>query len=211
VGEEGTHRIGSSGYSWSFDPLDGTVNYLYGSDVWCVSIACADELGPLIGVVYEPVAGKTYWAVRHHGSYLNGVKLEGRDATSISSSLVSLGFSYDSQIRARQGELAAYLLPLARDLRRNGSAALSLCNVAFGEVDVYLESPINLWDISAGSLIASEAGAVIAIGPFRDQLSVLACRPSLSAEIGSIVNATASGRLLFPHLAAADLGVVSGS
>jgi len=204
IGEEGTRVAGSTGLTWNFDPLDGTVNYLYGSDAWCVSIACADESGTLVGVVHEPVANRTYWATRGGGAFLNGRPLAVRRSGNLRRSLVSTGFSYDPDLRRRQGELIADLLGECRDIRRNGSAALSLCHVGSGEVDAYLECPINLWDISAASLIASEAGAQVGVAPFESALSVVAAAPDVYAEIGAVVAANPYGPTLFPHLAGSE-------
>lgn len=200
IGEEGTALEGTTGITWNFDPLDGTVNYLYGSDDWCVSIACADADGMLVGVVHEPVNGKTYWAVRGGGAFMNGRRLHVRPSQHLRQSLVATGYSYDPKLRVAQAAVVGDVLAQGRDIRRNGSAALSLCQVGSGEVDAYLESPINLWDISAASLVASEAGARVSIGDFRSALAVLVSAPGIHVELEELLASSESGRFLFPHL-----------
>lgn len=164
IGEEGTNRPGTSGRNWIVDPLDGTINYLYGAEHWAVSIALEDEDGLLLGVVYAPALRVEYFALRGHGATRiddrGETKLPQVSETSLSSALFATGFSYESAKRRKQAEDFFHILPHIQDIRRKGSAALDLCMVADGSVDGYFEVGAKPWDYSAGVLIASEAGAV---------------------------------------------------
>lgn len=160
LGEEGADRRGTSGLRWIIDPLDGTVNYLYGMPAWSVSIACADERGALIGVVHQPATATTYSAVRGDGAFCGADRLTVNDPVALEQALIATGFSYDAEDRRRQSGVIAALLPAVRDVRRVGSAALDLCMVAAGMVDAYYEDTTSIWDWAAGALVATEAGAV---------------------------------------------------
>jgi myo-inositol-1(or 4)-monophosphatase len=163
LGEEGqAPRRGSSGRRWVVDPLDGTVNFLYGQPSWCVSIACEDEGGVLVGVVHQPTSGETFAARRGQGAWLGDRPLAVTDPGGLSATLVATGFAYDPGVRAAQGAQVAGLLPLVRDVRRGGSAALDLAWCAAGRVDGYLEFGLHPWDWAAGSLLVREAGGVVA-------------------------------------------------
>ncbi|HEY9409595.1 MAG TPA: inositol monophosphatase family protein [Jiangellaceae bacterium] len=180
VGEEGTARVGRSAVTWTFDPLDGTVNYLYGRNSWCVSIAASDHAGALVGVVYEPVHRHTTWAVRDGGAWRDGTPIAVSDVTDLGRTLVATGFSYQSETRSRQADVLRSLLPRVRDIRRSGCAALDLCDLASGRHDAYAESPINSWDIEAAALIAREAGAVTLVDRLDDHgRSVVAASPGV--------------------------------
>lgn len=189
VGEEGTNKATSSGLNWVIDPLDGTVNYFYGFDVWSVSIAVVDEVGPLVGVVYAPVLQRTYWAIRGEGAFLraNGSdqRLPGVIETDLAQALVATGFGYRQTLRTAQAEVIHSLLPEIRDLRRVGSAALDLCMVAAGYVNAYFERGAHAWDFTAGALVATEAGAVVSglrgKGPSVEM--VVAAPPALHAKL----------------------------
>jgi myo-inositol-1(or 4)-monophosphatase len=184
VGEEGDDVASRSGRHWVVDPLDGTVNYLYGRPDWAVSIAAEDEAGALVGVVHQPSTGITWQAVRDGGATRNGVRLEVLESRALASALVSTGFSYLAERRAEQAEYLRDVLPAVRDLRRGGSAALDLCAVADSTVDAYYEHVIQRWDVAAGGLIAREAGAqTIGGGDSPLPYGVLAAAPSLAAAL----------------------------
>jgi len=165
LGEEGAARPSETGLTWVIDPLDGTVNYLYGRLDWCVSIAVQDESGGLAGVVHQPRTGTTWSATRGGGAYRDDVVLGPPRDVEVAAALVSTGFSYLSDRRAEQADHLRRVLPAVRDVRRGGSAALDLCSVADGTADAYYEHAIQPWDIAAGSLIAREAGATVIGGP----------------------------------------------
>ena len=161
LGEEGAERAGTSGLRWVVDPLDGTVNFLYGIPAWCVSIACEDDDGGVVGAVCQPATGMLYAAARGGGATCNGRPLAVNDPVDLSRALVATGFAYDVESRRQQAATVARLLPLARDVRRVGSAALDLCMVAAGMVDGYYETTTSHWDWAAGAVIAREAGAIV--------------------------------------------------
>ncbi|MFJ4677257.1 inositol monophosphatase family protein [Kitasatospora sp. NPDC088783] len=161
LGEEGAAAEGTSGVRWTVDPLDGTVNYLYGLPSWCVSIAADVDGVPTIGVVEIPARGERMHAVRGAGAFLDGRPLQVRPAPPMDRALIATGFGYRPERRARQAEVLNHLLPRVRDIRRGGSAAIDLCDVAAGRLDGYYERGLQPWDYAAGALIAAEAGALV--------------------------------------------------
>jgi myo-inositol-1(or 4)-monophosphatase len=159
LGEEGASDSGTTGLRWVIDPIDGTVNYLYGIPQWAVSIGVEDANGTLVGVVFDPSKDELWQAVRGEGSTLNGRPLRCSTASSLAQSLVATGFGYDERRRAVQAVVLIDVLPNVRDIRRAGAGSLDLCSVAAGRVDAYYEQGLSPWDLSAGTLIATEAGA----------------------------------------------------
>lgn len=159
IGEEGADHAGTSGLAWHIDPIDGTVNFVYDLPAWCTSIAVVDADGPLAGAVYAPVSRELFSAVRGGGATLNGSVIRCSSPSSLATSLIGTGFSYAPETRGAQAHRLTALLPQVRDVRRYGSAALDLCMVACGRLDAYFEEHLNSWDLAAGVLIASEAGA----------------------------------------------------
>jgi myo-inositol-1(or 4)-monophosphatase len=165
LGEEGAASEGTSGIRWVIDPLDGTVNYLYGLPTWAVSIAAEQHGEAVVGVVAAPMRGETYSAVRGRGARATGAwigdrRLTCRPSPPLDQALVSTGFNYVAEVKAHQADVAQRLIPLLRDIRRSGSAAVDLCDVATGRLDGYYERGLNPWDLAAGELIAREAGAL---------------------------------------------------
>jgi myo-inositol-1(or 4)-monophosphatase len=149
---------------WIIDPLDGTVNYLYGLPDFAVSIAAEVGAEIVAGVVHMPERGEVFTAVKGGGCWLRAagrpaVPMRCNRGVPLARALVATGFGYAAARRHVQGEVVAALLPLVRDIRRSGSAAVDLCSVAAGRVDAYYERGVNYWDIAAGGLIAREAGA----------------------------------------------------
>ena len=159
LGEEGASDEGTTGVRWVVDPIDGTVNYLYGLPQWGVSIGVEVEGEAVAGVVFDPSKDELFTAVRGGGSVLNGRPLRCTAATELAQSLVATGFAYDARRRAAQASVLPRLIPSVRDIRRVGAGALDLCAVAAGRVDAYYELGLSPWDLSAGGLIATEAGA----------------------------------------------------
>ncbi|MFC6067284.1 inositol monophosphatase family protein [Streptomyces ochraceiscleroticus] len=159
LGEEGASAEGSSGVRWVIDPIDGTVNYLYGLPSWAVSIAAQKDGETVVGVVAAPMRGETSHAVLGGGAFLNNAPIRVRPAPPLSQALVGTGFGYIAERRAAQAAVLGSLLPRVRDIRRGGSAAIDLCDVACGRLDAYYERGLNPWDFAAGELIAREAGA----------------------------------------------------
>jgi myo-inositol-1(or 4)-monophosphatase len=165
LGEEGASAEGTSGIRWVIDPLDGTVNYLYGLPTWAVSIAAERDGETVAGVVSVPMRGETFHAVRGGGARATGAwdgerVLAVRPAPPLDQALVATGFNYVGKVRAHQAEVAHLLIPLLRDIRRSGSAAVDLCDLAAGRLDGYYEKGLHAWDVAAGDLIAREAGAL---------------------------------------------------
>jgi len=192
-GEIGT---GASGVRWVIDPLDGTVNYLYGLPDWAVSIAAESRGQVVAGVVYLPRRGETFTATIGGGAWLASgpaeapVRLRVRPAPVLSEALVGTGFGYIAARRKVQGETVAALLPQVRDIRRGGSASVDLCSVAAGRLDAYYERGLNYWDYAAGALIAAEAGAVVGglSGPIGTSMA-LAAPPALFGELSAVLTA----------------------
>ena len=161
LGEEGGSEAGVSGVRWVVDPIDGTVNYLYGLPAWAVSIGAEVDGVAVAGVVLAPQLGEEYTAVLGGGAWLDGRRLAAARPDGLAQALVATGFGYRAERRAVQGRIVAGLLPRVRDVRRGGSAALDLCAVAAGRVDGYYERGTHAWDRAAGALIATEAGAAV--------------------------------------------------
>lgn len=164
LGEEGgLTGPGTSGVRWVVDPLDGTTNYLYRFPAWAVSIAAERDGEVVAGVVNDPTHGETFSAVKGGGAWCNDRTLQVEGAPTLAMALVGTGFGYDAKTRARQGAELARVLPLVRDVRRAGAAALDLCWVAAGRLDAYFERGLQPWDLAAGMLVAREAGAVVGL------------------------------------------------
>jgi len=167
LGEEEGFQAGTSGITWVVDPIDGTVNYLYGLPAYAVSVAAV--VGPpqpatwtaLAGCVFAPEDGRTYTAGRGLGARLDGRLLQVNAARTLIDSLVGTGFGYTASRRTSQARIVAELLPRVRDIRRVGSAALDLCTLAAGGLDLYYERGLQPWDMAAGALVAQEAGAQV--------------------------------------------------
>lgn len=177
VAEEGSHAEAASGRRWVVDPLDGTINFLYGFPAWAVSVALEDADGGLVGVVHSPIHGETFCAVRGEGALLRAEgpaaraggpaspadrPLRVRPPHPLEQSLIATGFSYEPARRAVQADVIGRLLPRARDIRRAGAAALDLAWVAAGRVDAFFERGLQHWDWAAGRLLVEEAGGATA-------------------------------------------------
>ena len=170
-GEEGGDSTGTSGLTWIVDPIDGTVNYLYGIPQFAVSIAVVEGTPDpgtwkqLAGVVFNPMNDDFYFASLGGGSYRThaGVtqKLAVNQETLLAHTLLATGFAYSSELRAEQAEVLTRILPAVRDIRRAGAASLDLCAVAAGQLDAYYERDTKPWDYAAGSLVLREAGGVV--------------------------------------------------
>jgi myo-inositol-1(or 4)-monophosphatase len=157
--EEGGDVV--EGLTWVVDPIDGTVNYLYGIPWYSVSIAAQLDGESVAGAVVEPATGRVWTAARGYGAFLDGEPLRVSAATDLSLSLLGYGFAYRPERRQRQADTWAAMATRVRDLRRAGAASLDLCSVAAGRLDAYAEHGLGRWDWAAGGLIAAEAGAVV--------------------------------------------------
>lgn len=160
VGEEGTEVSGTSGFAWYIDPIDGTTNYVYDQPAWSCSVAVAHHGVMIAGAVAVPPLDEMFTAGRGQGATRDGLMIAPSSETDLSLALVGTGFSYQAATRGLQAERLVGIITHVRDIRRLGSAAVDLCMVACGRLDVYYEQGLNSWDAAAGELIAREAGAV---------------------------------------------------
>lgn len=160
IGEEGAAFESETGINWVVDPLDGTVNFLYGIPHWAVSIAARDHTGTVVGVVHDPSRAETFTAVAGSQTRLNGKPVSVSKSDDLGQALVATGFAYDPRVRATQSDLVPELLRQVRDIRRAGAAALDLAWVACGRLDGYFESTMGEWDRIAGELLVKQAGGV---------------------------------------------------
>jgi myo-inositol-1(or 4)-monophosphatase len=158
VGEEGADVASTSGVVWIADPIDGTVNFVYGIDQFSVSLAAEADGVVVAGVVHDPLKGEFFTASLGGGAYLGDSRLTGSTCTDMATALVGTGYSYLPDVRAAQAVELARLIPTVRDIRRMGSAALDLCYVACGRYDAYVERGLHAWDLAAGRLIVEESG-----------------------------------------------------
>lgn len=190
-GEESGSGAGSSGLTWLVDPIDGTVNFLYGIPHYAVSIAVVEgEPDPLTwtalaGCVFNPASGELFTATAGGGAHLGGQRLRVPRPGPLSEALVGTGFAYDAAVRGEQGSLIAALLPHVRDIRRLGTASLDLCFIAAGRLDAYFERTRGMIPGAQGALVAREAGATVkGLGtapPSRDL--ILAAHPALAKAL----------------------------
>lgn len=197
VGEEGDDEQGTSGVHWVVDPLDGTVNFLFGIPQWCVSVAVKDGAGTIAGAVYDPNRDELFTATRHaparlvsaHGTIELGQSPAGASGSDLAMAMVATGLAYDADVRAAQARVLARLAPRVRDIRRFGSAALDLTWTASGRYDAYFERTVKQWDIAAGALICEQAGLVVLDLPVHEQLpwGILVARPELAESLLELV------------------------
>jgi myo-inositol-1(or 4)-monophosphatase len=186
IGEESGARRETSRLQWIIDPLDGTVNFLYGIPVFSVSIAAAVDGAFVAGAVVDVMREETFAARLGGGARMNGVSIHVSSCDDMSRALILTGFSYTARLRALQGYLVRGLLPFVRDIRCFGSAAIEMCWVANGRSEAYFERDTKIWDWAAGSLIAEEAGAVLELPcPENDGL-VLAAPPALIEQVRAL-------------------------
>jgi myo-inositol-1(or 4)-monophosphatase len=187
IGEEGTSRPSRSGISWLIDPIDGTTNYVRGLPNYSISIAATSRNESVIGVVYDPTLEETFAAIRGCGATLNNTSIR-CSTTPLAESIVGTGFSYSLARRARQSEFLRDVLQAVGDIRRPGSAAVSLCWVACGRLDAFYEVGLQPWDFAAGSLIALEAGADIQHARHgHEGEMIIASAPTVTAGLSQIL------------------------
>jgi myo-inositol-1(or 4)-monophosphatase len=202
--EEGEDEPGTSGLRWIVDPLDGTINFLFGIPQWSVSVAVAGGEGTIAGAVYDPNRAELFTASRGGPALMRGpagtVALHGRtvdpaeagsgDAHGLATAMVATGLAYDARVRSAQAEALQRLIPHVRDIRRFGSAALDLCWTAAGRYDAYYERSVKAWDVSAGELVCRRAGLEILELPEEDGLpwGILAARPGLAGALCGLLD-----------------------
>lgn len=194
LGEESGGGTGTSGLTWVIDPIDGTVNFLYGIDAWAVSVAVCEgapdpaEWSLVAGAVAAPAMGVVWHAARGGGAFRDGTRLTSREETPLDVALVATGFGYTAERRTTQGEVVARVLPRVRDIRRLGSAAIDLCFVADGTVDAYYERGVNPWDIAAGALVLAESGGRVLTDTTPSGLRVIAGHGGTEARLADLLN-----------------------
>ncbi|MCG7610265.1 MULTISPECIES: inositol monophosphatase family protein [Mycobacterium] len=182
--EEGGRRDDRPGLSWVLDPIDGTVNFVYGIPAYAVSVAVQYDGRSVAGAVADVPGGEVYSAALGHGAAVvrDGVRTALRCSAvrDLSMALLGTGFAYDPGRRARQARVMAQLLPAVRDVRRIGSCALDLCMVAAGRLDAYYEEGVQVWDWAAAALIAAEAGATVRLPTTPGSEQVVASAPGVA-------------------------------
>lgn len=167
LSEESGMHDGGSAWLWVIDPLDGTTNYSTGLPHFNVSIGVKHNGETVVGVVYAPVLGEMFTAVKGQGAQLNGNPIRCSAKGSLTSAVIATGFPYD-KATAADNNLASFsrVLPVVRGIRRLGAAALDICYAAAGFLDAFWEQNLNEWDVCAALLIAAEAGAMT--GDYRN-------------------------------------------
>jgi myo-inositol-1(or 4)-monophosphatase len=221
VGEEEGSEQGTSGLDWVVDPLDGTVNFLFGIPQWCVSVAVRDAAGStLAGAVHDPNRGELFTATRDGQAWLSGEGgdnpgapagsavgavlragsvqedaqvLRGTRRAELATALVATGLAYDARVRAAQAQVLARAIPRVRDIRRFGSAALDLCWTAAGRFDAYFERTVKPWDIAAGQLICERAGLRVLDLPEHEDLpyGILAAPEAIAGQLLELIGGRA--------------------
>ena len=198
VGEEGGEEQGSSGLSWVVDPLDGTVNFLFGIPQWCVSVAVRDAEGTAAGAVYDPNRDELFTATRDRQPDAERARGSGRadgapSREELASAMVATGLAYDAKVRAAQAQVLARAVSQVRDIRRFGSAALDLAWTAAGRFDAYFERTVKQWDIAAGALICERAGLRVLELPVHEDLpwGILVAPAALAGQLLELVGGPA--------------------
>jgi len=174
---------------WVLDPIDGTVNYLYGLPHYAVSLAAEVDGVMVAGVVRNAATGEEWTATLGGGAYRAGRRLTGSVQDRLGQALVATGFGYDPGRRRHQGKVIAGLIGSVRDIRRFGVASIDLCLAAEGLVDAYYEKGLKPWDHAAGGLVAAEAGLIVsglAGAPAGPDL-ILAAPPALHPQLNDVL------------------------
>lgn len=185
LGEETEEIHSSDGITWLVDPIDGTVNYMYGEATYAISIAAYLGSVPLAGVVYSPGLGEL-WSARHGGgAALNGTKVRTGASPSAGQPLLGTVFGYAAGARTQQMRRLADSAAVIRDVRVSGSTALDLCRVAAGRIDVFCTDSVNWWDVAAGVLIAREAGCRVWAqqDPESGDVGCIVTNPAVADEV----------------------------
>jgi myo-inositol-1(or 4)-monophosphatase len=187
LGEEGETTEPGARLQWVIDPLDGTVNFLYGVPLFAVSIAAALDGEVVAGAVIDVLRDELFSAHLGGGARCDGEPIAVSGCTLLPGALVATGFSYHADLRALQGEVAHRVLARARDLRCFGSAALELCWVACARVDAYFQRETEIWDRAAGALIAAEAGAQTELPCPENDDVLMAAAPGVFDDLWTVV------------------------
>jgi myo-inositol-1(or 4)-monophosphatase len=158
MGEEGTRTEQGSEYRWYVDPLDGTTNFAHGFPVFCVSLALEHKDERVAAAVFDPTRNEMFTAKKDGGAFLNGQPIHVSNVSNLAECLVATGFP--SHKRHKNPNIFFYhqITLKTHGVRRAGSAALDLCDVACGRFEGFWEFNLNPWDTAAGVLIVEEAG-----------------------------------------------------
>ena len=190
-GEEGG-ECGRGRFEWIVDPIDGTTNYIKNLPLYTVSIGLSMDGEWVAGCVYAPAMGEMYWAQKGQGAYLNDRPIHVSLEDQLGRAVVGMSFAHrNAECGKRMLDLLPRLTGGVNDLRRMGSAAYDLCQVAAGRLDAFLELDLNAYDIAAGTVIAREAGAVVtgwAEGEAFEQTgNILSSTPALHRGLREIL------------------------
>lgn len=162
LSEESGIRDNNLDYQWIIDPLDGTTNYAHGFPVYSISVALKYKEEVILGVVYVPKLNELYFAIKDEGAFLNGERINVSNTKKLEKSLLATGFPYDRATDSNNNlKYFNQIVTKVRGIRRTGSAAFDLCNVAAGRFDGYWELKLNPWDTAAGILLVQEAGGKV--------------------------------------------------
>lgn len=210
IGEEGTRRDTGSDYKWYVDPLDGTTNFAHGFPVFCVSLGLEYKGELIAGVLYDPTRDELFSAEQGSGAYLNGARIQVSKTKRLCESLLATGFP--SHKRHKNPNIYFYHTITLRShgVRRAGSAALDLANVACGRVDGFWEFNLNPWDTAAGVVLVREAGGMVSRfdgSPFRiDSRETLASNGIIHQELMEVMADIFAGRNLEPPPSPVEYG-----
>lgn len=184
LAEESGVEDNESDYRWVIDPLDGTNNYTHGFSIFAVSIALEFEGEVVLGVVYVPTLDHLYWSIKGQGAFLNGERLRISETDDLEEALLATGFPYDKATSNRNNlDNFTKLLPQVRGVRRSGSAAFDLCNVASGVFDGFWELKLSFWDVAAGALLVQEAGGRVVTFDKKKGITIAAGNEGLVEKI----------------------------
>lgn len=200
VGEEegGSADARSGRPTWVLDPIDGTVNFVYGLEAYAVSVGVQVDGVSVAGAVANVPTGEVFSAAAGQGAHVRrgaaSTPLRCNALGDMSMALVGTGFGYEPERRRRQAEVLARVLPDVRDIRRIGSCALDLCMVAAGRLDAYYEEGVHVWDWAAGALVAAEAGALLRLPPADGNPGfITAAAPGLAEEFAAALRSAGAG------------------
>lgn len=187
TGEEHDPLIGHTPIAWVIDPIDGTVNFLYDLPAVAVSIAAKVNGAVVAGAVADVVRAEVFSAAAGQGARRDGHKVHASSVAKLADALVTTGFAYGTDHRTEEAEVFSRVLPEARDVRCFGSAALHLCWVSCGRVDAFYERGLNEWDVAAGALMATEAGALVELASPKNGDFVIAASPRIFDPLRRLV------------------------
>lgn len=159
--EEEEHQSLPIGYAFIIDPIDGTTNFMKGYNVSSISVGLLKAGLPEIGVVYNPYLKEVFYARKGIGAFCNGQSIQA-SKHGLSDGLILFGSApYNEELARKSFDWAYNLFIRSMDVRRSGSAAIDLCNIACGRAELYFELLLSPWDYAAGALIVTEAGGCI--------------------------------------------------